>query len=45
VEIVTLETMKKRHFSNGRNYSKNFSGQITEVVDENETYLRQNFDK
>jgi hypothetical protein len=44
-EIVTLETMKKT-LSNGKIIVRTFPGQIAQVpVDENETYLRQNFDK
>jgi gliding motility-associated lipoprotein GldJ len=46
VEIVTLETMKKDTLSNGKIIVRSFPGQISQVpVDENETYLRQNFDK
>lgn len=46
VEIVTLETMKKDTLSNGKVIVRSFPGQIAQVpVDENETYLRQNFDK
>jgi gliding motility-associated lipoprotein GldJ len=46
VEIVTLETMKKDTLSNGKIIVRSFPGQIAQVpVDENETYLRQNFDK
>lgn len=46
VEIVTLETMKKDTLSNGKVIIRSFPGQIAQVpVDENETYLRQNFDK
>jgi hypothetical protein len=46
VEIVTLETMKKDTLSNGKIIVRTFPGQIAQVpVDENETYLRQNFDK
>jgi hypothetical protein len=45
VEIVTLETMKDT-LSNGKIIVRTFPGQIAQVpVDENETYLRQNFDK
>jgi hypothetical protein len=46
VEIVTLETMKKDTLSNGKIIVRTFPGQIAQVpVDENETYLRQNFDE
>lgn len=46
VEIVTIETMKKDTLSNGKIIVRSFPGQISQVpVDENETYLRQNFDK
>lgn len=46
VEIVTLETMKRDTLSNGKIIVRSFPGQIAQVpVDENETYLRQNFDK
>jgi gliding motility-associated lipoprotein GldJ len=46
VEIVTLETMKNDTLSNGKIIVRSFPGQIAQVpVDENETYLRQNFDK
>jgi len=46
VELVTPETQKFDTLSNGKIVSRNFPGQIAQVpVDENETYLRQNFDK
>lgn len=46
VELVTAETQKFDTLSNGKIVSRNFPGQISQVpVDENETYLRQNFDK
>ncbi|HEX9151033.1 MAG TPA: gliding motility lipoprotein GldJ, partial [Flavobacterium sp.] len=46
VEIVTKENMKYDTLSNGRILARNFPGQIAQVpVDEQETYLRQNFDK
>jgi gliding motility-associated lipoprotein GldJ len=46
VEIVTLETMKRDTLSNGKVIVRSFPGQIAQVpVDENETYLRQNFNK
>ena len=46
LEIVTKENMKYDTLSNGRVIARNLPGQIAKVpVDENETYLRQNFDK
>ncbi|MFV5690147.1 gliding motility lipoprotein GldJ [Flavobacterium sp. ZT3R25] len=46
VEIVTAANMKYDTLSNGRIVARNFPGQIAQVpVDEQETYLRQNFDK
>jgi gliding motility-associated lipoprotein GldJ len=46
VEIVTLETMKRDTLSNGKIIVRSFPGQIAQVpVDEQETYLRQNFSK
>jgi gliding motility-associated lipoprotein GldJ len=46
VEIVTKETMKYETLSNGKKVAISFPGQIAQVpVDENETYLRTNFDK
>ena len=46
VEIVTKDNMKYDTLSNGRIIARNFPGQIAQVpVDEQETYLRQNFDK
>jgi len=46
VEIVTKDNMKYDTLSNGRIVARNFPGQIAQVpVDEQETYLRQNFDK
>jgi gliding motility-associated lipoprotein GldJ len=46
VEIVTLETMKRDTLSNGKIIVRSFPGQIAQVpVDEQETYLRQNFNK
>jgi gliding motility-associated lipoprotein GldJ len=46
VEIVTMETMNRDTLSNGKIIVRSFPGQIAQVpVDENETYLRQNFDK
>jgi gliding motility-associated lipoprotein GldJ len=46
VEIVTAETQTFDTLANGKVMARNFPGQIAQVpVDENETYLRQNFDK
>ncbi|GGA84253.1 gliding motility lipoprotein GldJ [Flavobacterium palustre] len=46
VEIVTRENMKYDTLSTGKLMARNFPGQIARVpVDEQETYLRQNFDK
>ena len=46
IEVVTKETMKYDTLSNGRIVARALPGQISQVpVDENETYLRQNFDK
>ncbi|TRX35906.1 gliding motility lipoprotein GldJ [Flavobacterium restrictum] len=46
VEIVTKETMTSDTLSNGKIVVRSFPGQIAQVpVDEQETYLRQNFDK
>lgn len=46
VELVTTENMDKDTLSNGKIIVRSFPGQIKQVpVDENETYLRQNFDK
>ncbi|WP_269686614.1 gliding motility lipoprotein GldJ [Flavobacterium lacustre] len=46
VEIVTKETMNYKTLSNGKKVATSFPGQIAQVpVDENETYLRTNFDK
>ena len=46
IEVVTKETMKFDTLSNGKIVVRAFPGQIAQVpVDENETYLRQNFDK
>jgi gliding motility-associated lipoprotein GldJ len=46
VEVVTKDNMKYDTLSNGRIVARNFPGQIAQVpVDEQETYLRQNFDK
>ena len=46
VVLVTPETQKFDTLSNGRVVAINYVGQIAQVpVDDNETYLRQNFDK
>ncbi|UFH35871.1 gliding motility lipoprotein GldJ [Flavobacterium acetivorans] len=46
VEIVTKDNIKYDTLSNGKIIARNFPGQIAQVpVDEQETYLRQNFDK
>ncbi len=46
VEIVTAETQTFDTLPNGKVIARNFPGEIATVpVDENETYLRQNFDK
>ncbi|WMW77398.1 gliding motility lipoprotein GldJ [Flavobacterium sp. 20NA77.7] len=46
VEFITSETIKYDTLSNGKIMARSFPGQIAQVpVDENETYLRQNFDK
>ncbi|WNM20068.1 gliding motility lipoprotein GldJ [Flavobacterium capsici] len=46
VELVTAETQKFDTLPNGKIVARNFPGEIAQVpVDENETYLRQNFDK
>ncbi len=45
-EIVTLENMTRDTLSNGKVIVRSFPGQLAQVpVDEQETYLRQNFDK
>jgi gliding motility-associated lipoprotein GldJ len=46
VEIVTPETQTFETLPTGKIMARNFPGEIaTAPVDENETYLRQNFDK
>ena len=46
IEIVTGLTQKFDTLSNGKIIARNFPGSIARVpVDENETYLRQNFNK
>lgn len=45
-ELVTAETQVFDTLSNGKIMARNLPGQLAQVaVDENETYLRQNFDK
>ena len=44
LELVTSENIKYDTVSNGKVMARNFPGQLAKVpVDENETYLRQNF--
>lgn len=46
IELVTAESQKFDTLSNGKVMARDLVGQIKQVpVDENETYLRQNFDK
>ncbi|MFL9832378.1 gliding motility lipoprotein GldJ [Flavobacterium sp. ST-87] len=46
IELVTKENMKYDTLSNGKIIARNLPGEIAQVpVDEQETYLRQNFDK
>lgn len=46
VELVQADTQKFDTLPNGKIVARNFPGEIATVpVDENETYLRQNFDK
>jgi gliding motility-associated lipoprotein GldJ len=46
IEFVTSENIKYDTLSNGKIIARDVPGQIAQVpVDENETYLRQNFDK
>ena len=46
VEMVTLKTIKFDTLSNGKIIARSLPGQIVQVpIDENETYLRQNFDR
>jgi gliding motility-associated lipoprotein GldJ len=46
IEVVTKDNIKYDTLPNGRIVTRAFPGQIAQVpVDENETYLRQNFDK
>lgn len=44
VEVITADNIKYDTLSNGKIMARNFPGQIAQIpVDENETYLRQNF--
>ncbi len=46
VEVVTAETQRFDTLPNGKVIARNYPGEIAQVpVDENETYLRQNFTK
>lgn len=46
IVIVTTANIKYDTLSNGRIIARNYPGQIAQVpIDEQETYLRQNFDK
>ena len=46
IEIVTKDNMQFKTLSNGKKVAVSYPGQIAQVpVDENETYLRTNFDK
>ena len=46
IEIVTKDNIQYKTLSNGKRVATSFPGQIVQVpVDENETYLRTNFDK
>ncbi len=46
VEIVTADTQVYDTLANGKIIARNYPGEIAQVpVDENETYLRQNFSK
>lgn len=46
VEVVTADNITYDTLANGKIIARNFPGQIAQVpVDEQETYLRQNFDK
>ncbi|MBF0694913.1 MAG: gliding motility lipoprotein GldJ [Flavobacterium sp.] len=46
VEIVTAETQVFDTLANGKIMARNYPGEIAQVaIDENETYLRQNFDR
>ncbi|NHM01060.1 gliding motility lipoprotein GldJ [Flavobacterium difficile] len=46
VELVTVDNIQYDTLPNGKLMARNFPGSIAQVpVDDNETYLRQNFDK
>ncbi|HAH55664.1 MAG TPA: gliding motility lipoprotein GldJ [Flavobacterium sp.] len=46
IKIISTDSIQYATLSNGKKIATSFSGQIAQVpVDENETYLRQNFDK
>ena len=46
IEIVTKDNIRYDTLSNGRIIARNLPGEIAQIpVDEQETYLRQNFDK
>ena len=46
VELVTADNITYDTLANGRIIARNFPGQIAQIpVDEQETYLRQNFDR
>ena len=46
IEIVTKDNMQFKTLSNGKKVAVSLPGQIVQVpIDENETYLRTNFDK
>jgi gliding motility-associated lipoprotein GldJ len=46
IEVITKDSIQYTTLSNGKKVATSFPGQIAQVpVDENETYLRQNFDK
>ena len=46
VEMVTVDNIQYDTLSNGKVMARNFPGQISQIpVDDNETYLRTNFDK
>ena len=46
IEVITKDSIQYTTLSNGKKIATSFPGQIKQVpVDENETYLRTNFDK
>ncbi|SHG25538.1 protein involved in gliding motility GldJ [Flavobacterium fluvii] len=46
IEVITTDSIQYKTLSNGKKVATSLPGQIAQVpVDENETYLRQNFDK